>query len=483
MKKIKVTVVTGIHERREQFTMFMNNYKLWTKANSNAFEFTLCIAGDKKERISQDVLKKSKVKHLFTQTPNRPLSNKMNAAFELALQTEHDYVMLTGFDDLFDPDIFKTYHKWLQMGIDYVGCIDCYFYNIETGEGVFFAGYTNYRVGEPVGSGRFFSKRLMRKLNYKPYADGLENGLDRSMTEKMQGMDFSSEMISCKRTPIVGLKGEGNLWDWSHVEHAGDKVQMADFVKYLSGKQAAKRQKMSFCKSKKIDIVVLLPLWGRPEIFEICAKKLQEWIDVKPHDYSVTVLCVLSNEDTAAGELHNIILGTDFMMCVYKNNPLGEKMNAAIRLILNAFVDFDYIMNFGSDDVILPDSWRFVQEAVRKNYVFFGTNGFYCVDKKKKKAIKMQFYDVVAGAGRFIHKSIIEKMNGQLYKDSENAGLDTTSEHNIYFATGEKPEMLNYSEFICDIKSEININDFDIYEFTDLSTKADYEETVKKFNI
>jgi hypothetical protein len=323
----------------------------------------------------------------------------------------------------------------------------------------------------------------MQKLNYKPYADGLENGLDRSMTEKMQGMDFSSEMISCKRTPIVGLKGEGNLWDWSHVENAGDSVKISSYIGSICGETAKKGNKVTFIEGKAVDIVVLLPLWGRPEIFKICAKKLQRWIDAKPPDYSVTVLCVLSNEDTAAGELHNIILGTDFMMCVYKNNPLGEKMNAAIRLILQAFVDFDYIMNFGSDDVILPESWRFIQEAVRKNYGFFGTNGFYCVDKRKKKAIKMQFHDVVAGAGRFIHKSIIEKMDGQLYKDSENAGLDTTSEHNIYFATGEKPEMLNYSEYICDIKSETNINDFDIYAFTDLSTEVNYEETVKKFNI
>jgi hypothetical protein len=134
----------------------------------------------------------------------------------------------------------------------------------------------------------------------------------------------------------------------------------------------------------------------------------------------------------------------------------------------------------------LPEAWKLIKEAIKDNKKMFGANGFYCIDAKQKKAIKMKFIDVIAGVGRFMHIDILKRVvqKGDLFPEQTNCGLDTASQQRIYDYTGQSVFIVEkLSDCIIDIKGNDNINDFDMYEFSELSSKADYNEVVKKFSL
>ena len=231
---IKISIVTAIHGRPKELSMFLQNFKKYSEANKRYFHFHLIIAGDENEKTSFNVLENSRVRCHFKQVENRPLGNKFNAALQVAKEIDNDYVIMTGSDDLIHPALFDKYlAKILFNYPDFIGVEDCYFYNIITKEALYWDGYKDERKGQSVGSYRMFSRSLCRKLDYEFYRPDANRGFDKSMMLKLSGIEYKSEIIRSKSCPIVALKGDENIWSFDVFKPLCDYANIDEILKEM----------------------------------------------------------------------------------------------------------------------------------------------------------------------------------------------------------------------------------------------------------
>lgn len=210
---IKLAICTAIHGRPEELTMFLENFKRYSKENSRYFKFVLCVAGNEDEKTSFNILHYSGINYKFFQSENRPLGQKFNNALKLAKWEDADYIMVTGSDDLIHPALFEKYLNCIfYNNPDFIGTEDCYFYSMITKEALYWDGYKDERKGQPVGSGRMFSKRLCEWLEYDFYRPEANKGLDKSMMAKLSNFEYKKTILRSKRHPIIALKGNANIW-------------------------------------------------------------------------------------------------------------------------------------------------------------------------------------------------------------------------------------------------------------------------------
>lgn len=204
----------------------------------------------------------------------------------------------------------------------------------------------------------------------------------------------------------------------------------------------------------KPKILVLLPIWGRMNITELCLsniKKLQKY-------YSIDVLCVVSEQ---WAKLMAFKYG--FKYVEVSNDDLGHKMNVGVERALK--IDFDYMMNLGSDDIITKELLDEYKEQMDNNSPMFGITKV-CFFDSKTKELKEVNYGHLIGAGRMIRKDIIEKLavtndKVTMYDKGLKNGLDNNSRKR--FMSVAMRELSLNGNMIIDIKSDENI-----WKFSDL---------------
>lgn len=209
-------------------------------------------------------------------------------------------------------------------------------------------------------------------------------------------------------------------------------------------------------------ILILIPIYKRPEVLKICLKGL-EWF-ISKVSWSVEVVCILSPEDRYITENQKLIKKYKFTAVYFKNEPVTDKINAGIAWVIR-YRDFDYLMNFGSDDLIHPQIEQLYAAEIKKQTKFFGINMLYFYELQTKKTIFFYNYNYCGsiGAGRMIHRSVLDRFSGQgipLYEPGINQGMDTCSAMSIKRITGIVDIILNPSTFpyIVDIKTTTNVN-------------------------
>jgi hypothetical protein len=102
----------------------------------------------------------------------------------------------------------------LGEGIEFMGILDGYMYQLSTRKLVHWRGYrSDLRRGEPIGSGRCFSASLLRKMGWKPWDPSLRCGLDYDCTKKIKSLRVSSRAIWMEAFEIkhLGVKTEENI--------------------------------------------------------------------------------------------------------------------------------------------------------------------------------------------------------------------------------------------------------------------------------
>ena len=212
---IRVSIVTAIHGRPRELSMFLQNFKKYREANKRYFHFHLIVAGDSNERTSYETLQKGLEFYSFIEVQNRPLGNKFNVALQVAKERNDDYVIVTGSDDLIHPSLFDKYLKAIHFSYpDFIGVENCFIHNINTNESLYWNGYKDERKGQSVGSFRMFSRALCQKLNYEFYRPDANKGLDKSMMLKLSKIEYKTVILRSKKYPIVALKGDSNIWSF-----------------------------------------------------------------------------------------------------------------------------------------------------------------------------------------------------------------------------------------------------------------------------
>lgn len=210
-------------------------------------------------------------------------------------------------------------------------------------------------------------------------------------------------------------------------------------------------------------ILIYIPLWKRSKLFETVAQSLATQTErLKYHD--VSVLCCISPEDTEATKLKMICDRYGFNVISHSNEFMGAKMNAGMTASLD--YDYDYLMNFGSDDLIHRKLFDLYTPYTSINTPFFGIRSLYFFDVTTKKTIFYSFRaPTCIGAGRMIHRSIIQSIieaGHTLYTPERQRSLDWNSKVNIERLTGIRDKVINVDDFpyIVDMKSDTNINSF-----------------------
>jgi len=213
-------------------------------------------------------------------------------------------------------------------------------------------------------------------------------------------------------------------------------------------------------------IVIVMPCWKRAEIVDLVVSQLDILFRDTKQIIDLSVVYVFSYEDPELDQLFSIYLKAkhtrDFVFS--SNKFLGKKLNDGIRYAEK--YDYDYIMNFGSDDLIHADIFKLYDEALKHNCAIIGINKVFFYNQQTNPVL-FSYYNQpnLVGAGRLIHRTVVEDVcrhhNG-LYKDDLAAGMDTFSAHRMRMC-GHLQTVLDPGEFpyIVDIKSDININSFD----------------------
>ena len=230
-----------------------------------------------------------------------------------------------------------------------------------------------------------------------------------------------------------------------------------------------------------MNILIFIPVYKRPEVLRICLNNLTRFSSAVSWD--VEVVCLLSPEDKYLKQNQNTVKRHGFKAIYYPNIPVSDKMNAGIQWIMN-HCEFDYMMNFGSDDLIHPDIEVLYEPFIKAKHQMFGINTLYFYELSTKRTCYFCNYNYVGsiGAGRMIHYDILKWFAGQsypVYEPGLNRGLDTSSAMTIKRLLNRVDVVAPAGKFpyIVDIKTDTNINTmFEIGERSDCITecKTDY---------
>jgi len=142
------------------------------------------------------------------------LSQKFNCAFIRARIFQPDAVILIGSADLLSKELVDYYQKNYSPDADYVlGLKDLYLYEISTRRTMWWHGFPPAYADQPIGGGRIFSRKLLDKINWRPYANmNINRGLDNNSSIYMKSKGIGMKTVLMQDSGIaVGLKPHQTL--------------------------------------------------------------------------------------------------------------------------------------------------------------------------------------------------------------------------------------------------------------------------------
>jgi hypothetical protein len=201
-------------------------------------------------------------------------------------------------------------------------------------------------------------------------------------------------------------------------------------------------------------LLIYLAVWKRPQITELCFLGINR---MRKHpDFDIQVLAVISEESM-------IPLCEEYYIdwVMYKNEPLGEKKNFGLSKAKE--FDFEYMMEIGSDDLILNELLDDYKNYIGK-YDFFGINDAAYINSETGECRRLMSNNSTYGAGRMIHRRVLEKAGWKLWNDNLSKGMDNNSILSLLRkGIGYKKAKPMAFPGLVDVKSDVNIWKFNYY--------------------
>lgn len=231
---MKICIITAVYKRPEIFKIFAESIK---QLNGN---IVVCVAGSEGDKSRKMV---EEYGFEYVETPNKPLGVKWNEAAILSSQTDADYYLLMGSDDIINQPFLDWYIKLAQKGWEYIYCIDGYFYDTVSKKSLYWSGYNKSRARSKLrlalGCGRMLSKRLMNRANWRPWlSHKLHDLLDTSFDEKMNLREDFSIGVRCENTDmcILDIKSSTNMTPfarWENCKYIDSNQMLSSFFPKL----------------------------------------------------------------------------------------------------------------------------------------------------------------------------------------------------------------------------------------------------------
>lgn len=241
----KIVILTPLWKRHDVFQFYIDRFKR-IKQYKKKFKIDIVVVGSE-GLVTRDLCEKSGFYYL--ESSNQPLGRKLNYGMKFCKQLKPDYVMGVGSDDIMSESLLDFYLESMDKGIDFIGLLDCYFYDLLSKRLIYWGGYTNHRIGETIGTFRMLSSRLLGALNWEPWDSELSKSLDGSMMKKLAKINYNKISLSVKNADVlaVDLKNEFSINKFRIFENSNEMDDLKFFKKYL--KEIEYKSIMSYEKS------------------------------------------------------------------------------------------------------------------------------------------------------------------------------------------------------------------------------------------
>lgn len=152
-----------------------------------------------------------------------------------------------------------------------------------------------------------------------------------------------------------------------------------------------------------------------------------------------------------------------------ENLPLGAKWNAALSLLRDQ--DVDGVVILGSDDLLNDRFFHVLKESLDEGYLLAGLDTFFVLESRSGRLMEWLGYlppreGESIGAGRFLHRELLERLNWHLWEDGLNAGLDASMWRLLRADADRRGQSFTSRTINCrkegivlvDVKSSVQIN-------------------------
>jgi len=155
----------------------------------------------------------------YVEHANDPVSLKWNAVIREARALEPEGVVLVNSDDLVQKNVFDVYLDRLDQGFDYFGLRGTHFFDLATLQvGTwpgYEASYMKYRIGEPAGCARCFSRKVLDSTGFRlwPKVPQKSSSMDFWCTQFVKLFGFEPEAWTMDELGVtaVQLKTDVNI--------------------------------------------------------------------------------------------------------------------------------------------------------------------------------------------------------------------------------------------------------------------------------
>ncbi len=142
----------------------------------------------------------------YLHAQNDPLGAKWNAGMASLRALGVDGVLVLGSDDLINEGLLSAWRSELKAGTPLAGLLDLFVVRRGDSRALYWPGYPEGpRFGETVGAGRLLSAELLDRVDWRPWPDEVNRGLDGAMMTKLRRV--APDLVARERR--VGMQAIG----------------------------------------------------------------------------------------------------------------------------------------------------------------------------------------------------------------------------------------------------------------------------------
>lgn len=208
---------------------------------------------------------------------NSPLSRKWQAGLTSFLRAAGgglredvpDSVTILGSDDLLSARAVDRLLSAMEAGAPFAGLSGCYVWRPADERFVHWPGYRGVRAGEPIGTGRTFSRALLDELEWKLWPEKADRSLDSQAWARLRGRE-GAVLFSAEEAPVLDVKTD-------------EDVDMGTFESMSDGSEPAGPEALAWFEEATLALVRRLadPVRATPFLEQAAEPRLAAALVVK----------------------------------------------------------------------------------------------------------------------------------------------------------------------------------------------------------
>lgn len=219
-RQVRVAICAPVYQRLALTRIWWHGIRRlrmqWYEAGLNVQVY---IAGDEHEHRRLAQANDGK----YLKIDNGRLGAKYNLLTQTACHKGNDYVFFLGSDDFVCPRMADIYAHAMKSGEQFLGASGAYFYEPHTGRLALFEGYPedHKAYGQSVGAARLYHRSLLEPVDFRPWQDTRDRGLDANATRSLglpTGRDGMDHLVMVGRDGILlDVKTHTNIWHFDRL--------------------------------------------------------------------------------------------------------------------------------------------------------------------------------------------------------------------------------------------------------------------------